>query len=183
MNVKYLVTNTYVQLAVLSVGAPLVMLAVVCLVFALALAPDTRPHPTDDVLIDKWTRHRGEFDELLGMFQSDQRLGRVAPTFTRPERWADAGVAPARIKDYRRRCDDLGLEAGIEGYDEKDVVWFIASARGLSVTGSGKGYVYMTQPPELVVPSLDKYWSSDGRSFTAYRHLDGNWYLFFDYED
>jgi hypothetical protein len=80
----------------------------------------------------------------------------------------------------------LGLSAGIEGYCEKDAILFYASTKGLSVTGSTKGYAYLKKVPEnseKLVNSLDDYWSPDGKSFTAYRRIEGNWYLYFDYED
>ena len=54
---------------------------------------------------------------------------------------------------------------------------FFSTSQGLSVTGSTKGYAFLTDPPKLVVQSLDTYWSDDKRSFTAFRHIDGNWYL------
>lgn len=117
------------------------------------------------------------------MFLTDRGLGRVAYDFTRPENPGAIGISRERLGAYRRLFDKLDLSAGIEGYDEKDIVWFHASTYGLSVTGSGKGYAYVKERPKLVVGNLDTYWSADGRSFTAFRHIEGNWYLYFDYED
>ena len=117
------------------------------------------------------------------MFLADKGLGRVAYDFTRPENPQTVGITRERLKVYRGLFDELDLSAGIEGYEEKDVVWFHASTYGLSVTGSGKGYAYLKERPKLVVDNLDTYWSQDGRSFTTFRHLEGNWYLYLDYED
>ncbi len=183
MRVKEIVTNGDSALLLLGPGLVLVVLAAWYFASSSAFAPEMRPHPTDAELIENWTRNRKAFDELLRLFEGDQRLGRVAPDFIRPAKLEDAGVSRERIKDYQQRCRALRLEAGIEGYDEKSTIWFHASTRGLSVTGSSKGYAYVTRVPDLVVPSLDDYRSADGRSYTAYRHLEGDWYLYIAYED
>ena len=140
-------------------------------------------HPTDQSLIDNFQSHKSEFSQLLQMFLADKGLGRVAYDFTRPANPQDIGISQQRLAEYRALFDRLDLSAGIEGYDEKDLVWFHASTQGLSVTGSSKGFAYLKEPPKLVVEKLDNYWSKDGRSFTAFRHIEGNWYLYFDYED
>jgi hypothetical protein len=140
-------------------------------------------HPSDQSLLDNFHSHKDEFNQLLKMFLADKGLGRVAYDFTRPERPETIGVSQDRLQQYRKLFSRLDLSEGIEGYDEKDLVWFHASAIGLSVTGSGKGYAYLTKPPPLLVDNLDNYWSKDGNSFTAFRHIEGNWYLYLDYED
>ena len=63
------------------------------------------------------------------------------------------------------------------------MVWFHASTRGLAVSGSSKGYAYLLEKPKTLVDNLDEYWSKDNKSFTAFRQIEGNWYLYFDYED
>ena len=140
-------------------------------------------HPSDQVLIENWRTHKNDFENLLQMFLTDKKLGRVAPGFTRPENPSEIGVNAARLSEYRNYFTKLDLTAGIEGYDEKNIIWFHASTQGLAVTGSGKGYAYTKNKPELLVDDLDKYWSKDGRSFTAFKPIEGNWYLYFDYED
>ena len=166
-----------------------------------------KQHPKDAELIENFRRHRQEFEALIEVFRSDTGVGRVGATFTRSSdffgkcadsqtRDASKGtgssdtwdgqpihVSKERFLDYQRRFKDLGLTAGIEGYCAKDLIGMYASTQGLSVTGSSKGYAFMTKPPQILVDDLDSFWSEDGRSFTAYRRIDGNWYLFFDYED
>lgn len=162
---------------------------------SLLLSCDGREHPKDAILIENFNAHRGEFEELLQMFQADRSLGRVGSDFTRsasffekctgPNAWNgnEPEVSEDRLKDYRTRFAKLGLAAGIEGYCDKDWVLFYASTQGLSITGSDKGYVHLASPPKKVVEDLDTYWSDDKKSFTAYRHIEGNWYLYFRYED
>lgn len=143
----------------------------------------TKKHPSDAELLANFQKHKPEFDHLLQMFVADKGLGRVAPDFTRPSDPRTVGVSLERLSEYRKIFRALGLANGIEGYDEKAQVWFMASSQGLSVTGSGKGYAYTSERPVLVVDSLDNYWSKDGQSFVAFRHIEGNWYLYLEYED
>lgn len=138
----------------------------------------TSPHPSDEALIANWKKQRTGFEELLTMFRSDDRLSGIGPTFIWPEDRRQAGITLIRMRDYRKRCKALGVTAGITCYDAKQSIWFLASSRGTSTTSNTKGYAYLTEPPENVVPSLDHYSTDDGRSFTAFRHLEANWYLF-----
>jgi hypothetical protein len=138
-------------------------------------------HPSSQELINNFLSHRPEFERLLQMAQEDQELYRVAYDSTRPENPEAIGLTQERLTEYRGLFDELNLEAGIE--KGGDNVWFIASARGLSVSGSAKGYIYTQIPPDLVVEDLDNYFSADGRSFTAFQKIEENWYLYYDYED
>jgi hypothetical protein len=119
----------------------------------------------------------------LTMFKADQDLGRVSFDFTRPEDANTIGINKDRLNDYRNHFNLLGLKAGIEGYDDKSTIWFHYSTHGLSVSGSSKGYAYIEDPPAIVVDNLDSYSSKDGRSFSAFRRIEGKWYLYFDFED
>ena len=147
-------------------------------------------HPSDEKMIAEFYRYRPEYEHLLQMLREDPGLGRVGDDFTRPANFfsgdsAYTGSPPTgeRIAEYHAVFDRLSLVAGIEGYDDKSYVSFIRSVRGLSISGSSKGIAYSEKNPELVVENLDEYWSPTGRSFTAYRRIEGNWYLWLDYED
>jgi hypothetical protein len=141
-----------------------------------------RQNPSDELLISNFNAHKAEFGELLKMFQEDKQLGRVSD-FTRSENPESININQERIAQYRQIFKKLGLTAGIEGYQGKELIWFHASSQGLSVTGSSKGYVYAINKPEKVVDNLDNYKSEDGKSFTAFRQIEDNWYLYLDYED
>jgi hypothetical protein len=140
-------------------------------------------HPTDDALLQNFSKHEADFEQLLTMIRSDKKLERVDDTWTRPQDPSTIGVTAERIKSYRKLFSTLGIPRGFYAFHNPEHFTFLASAQGLSVSGSGKGYAYLVEKPGLVVTNLDKYWSPDGRSFTAYRHLKGSWYLYLDYED
>lgn len=142
-------------------------------------------HPTDIALIERFRVHQDEFERLREMFLADPELGRVAPGFTRsasfPPGSSSAGprISSDRLKAYRRAFESLGLDAGIEGYGDKERISFIASTRGLGVSGSAKGYVYSVKPLRPLRQSLEGR-PVGGRPGIAYRHLDGEWYLYLD---
>ncbi len=140
-------------------------------------------HPSDDALLHNFHRHEAEFEQLLVMLRTDNKLERVDNTWTRPEDPATIGVTAARVDTYRDLFLKLAIPRGCTAYHAPERFMFTASTFGLSVSGSAKGYAYMTETPEVVVPNLDTHRSADGRSFTAYRHIKGNWYLYFEYED
>lgn len=144
----------------------------------------TERHASDSELIRNFNSNKPKFEKLLGMFLEDKDLGRVAPDFVRgSDGHGSVKQTEPRLRDYRKLCAEIGVNHGMEGYGDKDTVWFHSSAIGLSISGSGKGYAYCKGTPDLVVDDLDNYRSSDGRSFTAFRRIDGHWYLYFDYED
>jgi len=140
-------------------------------------------HPKDDTLLLNFTQNEVMFEQLVTMLREDKKLERVDDTWTKPDDPATIGVTKERVESYRALFSKLGIPRGFYAFHDPERFTLLASAHGLSVSGSAKGYAYMVQKPDLVVASLDDYWSADGSSFTAYRHTKGNWYLCFDYED
>jgi hypothetical protein len=146
-------------------------------------------HPSDAVLIERFNHKRAAFDELHMMFLADSSLGRIAPNFTRPANFFSGRpqaetppLLPKRRARYRELFRDLGLKAGVEGYDGKEQVFFHASTRGLGISGSSKGYAFCRSTPQIVVVDLDSYRPRGVRSFTAFRSIGQNWYLYFEFE-
>lgn len=144
------------------------------------------PHPSSAELITRFNTHRDDFERLAVMFQQDTDVSRIAPDFTRPEGWAVTNQE--RYAEYQQLFDRTGLRAGVEGYRvaghaAKDTIYFYASTQGLSIAGSGKGYLYLTEPPEQTVDDLDRYTEGRAGTFIALQHITGNWYLFYESQD
>lgn len=171
---------TIIVAAVVSILVTFLTVAA-CFILLTPLNEVIEAHPSSEELINNFYTHRAEFDRLLQMAIEDQELNRVAYNFTRPEDPELIGITQERLNEYRLLFHKLNLEAGIENHNYR--VWFIASSSGLSISGSAKGYIYTEVHPDLVVEDLDSYDSADGRSFTAYQQIKGNWYLYYDYED
>jgi hypothetical protein len=157
--------------------------AVLLFLLTATLAGCSRNHPSDQAMTSEFQSHKAQFQQLLEMFQTDKDLGRVAYDFTRPAEPEKLGITQERLKQYRALFTELKLSAGIEGYPPKDSVMFIRSTQGLSVSGSSKGFAFLLKQPELLVNDLDEYKAKQQRSFTAFRHIEGNWYLYYDFED
>ena len=140
-------------------------------------------HPSDIDLITNFERKKSNFVDLIMMIQSDKGLERVDEDWTRPSDPLSIGIIPERIARYRQLMDELKIARGFESSLDPTVITLIASASGLSISGSAKGYVYSEIVPNNLVSDLDNYLASDGKSFVAYRHIEGHWYLYLEIED
>jgi len=141
------------------------------------------PHRSDEDLIANFQSHRAEFNRMLQMINEDNGLDRVDYYWTHPENPQTVGISAGRIDEYRRLFRSAGVPRGFSAFQTKDYVEFIASTQGLSVGGSSKGYLFAKQPPPRVVGNLDTYRTQDTRlspAFPVYRHIEGDWYLFFE---
>ena len=160
-----------------------ILLIVVGIVIALSAGCARSTHPSDSALLQRFDTNEADLERLLTMLREDPKLQRVDDTWTNPSDPSSIGVSAERIATYRRLFAKLGIPRGFYAFHAPERFTFLASTFGLSVSGSAKGYAYLENKPVLIVSSLDTYWSSDNRSFTAYRHIKGNWYLYFDYEN
>jgi len=154
-------------------------------------------HPSDERLLEAFREHRSELEQLIRMFQHDKGLGRVGENFTRPDDPGRVGVSNERISEYRRLCAAIAAPACIEGYDAafdklygptqegrtefKNPIWIHVSTAGLAVSGSSKGFLYSAAPPFEIVGDLNSV--APNRSGTWLRHIEGPWYIYFDYDD
>ncbi len=136
-------------------------------------------HPSDESLIKNFEMNQSAFNDLVRMIQQDKGLERVDDNWTSPENPASIGISSERITRYREIFGELKLPRGFYSFTNPIRITLLASSSGLSISGSSKGYAFFENKPDLVVEDLDKYQSSDGLSFTAHRHIVGNWYLFY----
>lgn len=148
-----------------------------------------RPMPADKEMIEAFHQHKTAFDELLQMVQHDSDFKEYEPnSLAHPQ--TPRGITEERLARYRALFEEAGLEedAGLNGgfRQTDDRIELIAAKRGAFLRpgfGSIKGYVWFKKPSELsrkeLVDDLDIFKESikSGDMGTAYRHLDGNWYL------
>jgi len=158
------------------------ILALPCLLL-LAAGCSRTLHPADDTLLRNFAAHEADFERLVRMIREDRKLERVDDTWTRPDDPSSIGIKAERIDAYRSLFRTLGIPRGFYAFHDPERITFIASAGGLGVGGSAKGYAHLVEKPDLVVENLDTFHSPDGRSFTAFRHIKDGWYLYLDYED
>lgn len=138
--------------------------------------------PSDQELIANFQRHQPAFDQLLLMAQADKGLSSVSDGWTVPDDLATAGVSQGRVDRYHELFKVTGLQSCITDERHRDVslcAWGIGSALDSDTL---KGYAYLAKPPANVLNILDDCQPDDHRfSVEAYRHIQGDWYLFYEY--
>ena len=141
-----------------------------------------RPHPTDEAMLTQFRDKREIFEQLVRMIEEDPGLQRLAPDFMRPEDPISAGVTADRMAAYRRLCAKADVAHGFSHYGE--AIEFIVHTRGLSISGSAKGFVYAPRPdPDatIVAEDLDAAAASlEVKDALLQRRIDGNWWLELD---
>ena len=134
-------------------------------------------HLPDEVLIQNFRDHRSEFEQIRSMLERDENI------FSIDDDWTDPTDLPAeKVQEYRHLFAILGTPRGFYNRRNPFRIELIASARGWVTSGSMKGYVYLTERPKDTVSDLDRYHNGSGAKVdSALRHIEGNWYLFFDH--
>ncbi len=146
-------------------------------------------HPADADLEKRFHENRKDFDELIEMSKSDSKVVRISLDFT----WLDNSVAWPRPKSelgfseerwnqYRSVFKKLGLNEGIARPLDTDTTYLIGSTEGLVTGGSSKGYAYSAKELPTVSGSLDDYERSSPKTRPAYKRIEENWYLYYDFE-
>lgn len=141
-------------------------------------------HPTDQAMLKNWRAHKNEFEHLRQMYSADKQLASVTATSAYPFHDAgEIGINANRLAEYRDYFQKLRLTNGIYGDDGKERVWFRASDQGFAMTATIKGYVFTKLKPEVLVEGLDNFRFKEGQGTQAYRHIEGDWYLYFEIND
>jgi hypothetical protein len=159
----------------------LILLACVFVFWLSSRSPNfiVHSHPSDEQLIDNFTQHRAEFDQLAQMLIEEQELFVIFPDDPGKCQIKDQKLIKAtdnsKCNDFVQLFKRLGLEWAYSG---SEPLRLPVSFSGISVSGSTKGYYYSSDPSALsseIVSNTDK---ASGQS--VYRHIEGNWYIFLD---
>ncbi len=144
-------------------------------------APD-ETHDSDANLIRTFHAQKATFAQLLSMIQTDQGLERVDEDWTFPD---PPPITQERVGLYRELLKNIGCVRGFESFQNKSGIRFIASANGLATGGSSKSYYFHKggSAPSPLVADLDSYRPGHDRTYAAYRHIEGNWYLVYEFDD
>jgi len=157
---------------------------------ALVVADVRRPFPTDAQLVQRFSQHRAQFDQLIVMARADTELVRIAPDFTWtrqsvawPRAESELGFSPRRWDQYRQLFQTLGLEAGVlqRPQDTPRVIYLLAQTKGLVTGGSVKGYAYSDAELAPQCESLDQSRGPDRRGI-CYKSLAPHWYLYLEWD-
>lgn len=134
------------------------------------------PQPSDAQIAQLLERHRDEFDRLVEMLETDTAIHNVDPL----EFNSRDGLSYARWQEYKRVLDEIDLPHGISRWGD-DSAHFVVWTRGIAVSGSTKGLAYREETPALLLKSLDTAKDLPPKEF-GYWHIEGNWYVFLQYD-
>ena len=148
-------------------------------------------HSSDAALISNFQNHEKDFDRLIQMAKEDPHVVRIANDFT----WLDSdyhwprpdsqiGFSKERWDEYRAMFAKLGLGAGL-AWSREGAIFLTASAKGLTISGSEKGYVYSLKPLSPTFDSLDNMHDEirNGKvkpGLPVYRKIKEDWYLYYE---
>ena len=114
------------------------------------------------------------------MIQADHGLERVDYNWTLPD---PPPISQERLALYRTLLRSIDCVRGFENFKTKKEIIFIASATGMVTGGSSKGYRFSPEQPSPVVDALDTYLPGHKRTYAAFRHIEGDWHLIYEYDD
>ncbi len=137
--------------------------------------------PSDRQLINNFRLHRVQLDELAQMRRTDKGLMQVGEDWTQPSDSKTVGVSPERIANYRWLLSCAGVHRGLgaDGLYGTDFTYWAQG--GATSDDVEKGYAYLLITPKQATSSLDRV-SPDGlHELEVYRHIEGCWYLYYDY--
>ncbi|MDX1688913.1 MAG: hypothetical protein R3248_13100 [Candidatus Promineifilaceae bacterium] len=157
----------------LIIGA--VACALLFVVYLIAtLTPSTR-HLSDEEMLTHYHQNSAEFNQLAEMLLAEDELLVIFPDE------GECQLKEGRIRDtaINRRCAtlvDLFRQLGLNrAYAGPEPIRLPMSFAGLAVSGSTKGYLFTSTPPEKLVSDTDEW---DGQSDFLYRAIEGKWYIF-----
>ncbi|MGH7866176.1 MAG: hypothetical protein ACREP9_00765 [Candidatus Dormibacteraceae bacterium] len=160
----------------LLLGLPAAFLAV------LWVAREAVKPPSDSVMIRHFDREEAAFDKLVKMVSADKALVRVDEDWTMPADTRGIGVSARRLAAYRELLREAGTPRGFKVLQANTGYDFYFWLRGSAISDDvEKGFAYRTSPPEHIVQTLDGIRADSGKYMVVYRHIVGDWYLFYEY--
>lgn len=160
------------------------LLAFPVLVAAMAWGIDRSGQPpSDQQLLSNFTDHRAAFDTLAQMKLADKGLMQVHDDWTQPGDFRSVGVSPERIAEYRHLLNEAGTRRGLQADGLHGADFLFWEQGSVFSSDTAKGYAYLSVPPKHILGSLDQYndQSEDLAEIQAYRHIEGCWYLYYEY--
>jgi len=161
----------------LLVGLPVIVFVGFLLFFSYMIGV-FKEHPTDEELISQLMENTPRYEQLIKMFRSDHPLTVVAPTWQSP----DGQLSNNRWNEYKVIFEELELDMGLRKWDAESI-WFLNSIRGMVTGGDSKGLMYKPENPTPLYPSLNERPNDLESGVRAYKKIDENWYITYDWND
>ena len=142
--------------------------------------------PKESELLQNFHAHRTAYEHLRDMLQADAQIERLADwgvaTTNAGPRVPPAGDFPVeRYRDYMRLLKEVGGLAASRSEGEHADPSILVWAWGWAGKTRHIGICWLEQAPTNQIAALDGYRSRRyPERVVAYRHIDGNWYLWTD---
>jgi hypothetical protein len=151
------------------------LILILSLLFSISCFPDDELHKKDYELIANFNSHKEQFNQILQIIQETCNVS--------PNHEKGLKLTIENLAKYKSLAKELGFSEETFGNCIKDGVEFVDSVQGLAVSGSSKGYAFLRNKPEILTDSLDTYSHPNLDSYIAYKNIEGNWYLFFEFDN
>ena len=132
-------------------------------------------HKKDEELITNFQSHKEEFNQLLQIILEECKTSQSSKEGFK--------LSGEKLAKYKHLSKEIGLPNNTMGNCLKNGVEFVDSVQGLAVSGSSKGFAFLKNKPEILVDNLDSYSHTTLDSYTAFRNIESNWYLYFEYDN
>lgn len=140
--------------------------------------------PKDEILIQRFYDNRNSFEHLKDMLKADKEINGIFRSGIVPKNSVlikspeEIGFPAERYEEYLRILRKLKVP-NVSWY-EKDLRFFI-EGWGYMDVGWRIAIIWRENKPQELVSNLYKAWKSTSSSSQegeeAYRHIEGNWYL------
>ena len=145
--------------------------------------------PSEQSLIEGFYAHRPAFEHLRDMLLVDQRVVRIAnwggetTTHVVAQIPPDGDFPADRYKEYLAGLKAVGGKVAGRGTGESADIWVGVWSFGWAGDRRQVSICWKQVPPANQVASLDVYHNDRDHKqpHGAYRHIDGNWYLWGDW--
>jgi len=146
----------------------------------------TQP-PNEAATIDNFYRHRAQYDQLRDMLLFDNSLVRVASWGVQTSEGSIPKVPPEgrvpldRFHQYLALLGEIGGKAAYRTNEKHPEVGVQVWVAGLAGDTRHVNVCWREDEPTNQVASLDEFYRTPKPRKSAYRHIEGNWYVWADW--
>ncbi|NKB77986.1 MAG: hypothetical protein GKR96_13360 [Gammaproteobacteria bacterium] len=133
---------------------------------------------SDEQLALDLSVNRPLFEKLVEQFEPNPKLEVVHPHWLKPK----GALMDEEWNWYQIKFKQLRLDAGIRRY-KSNQIWLISTARGLSIGGSSKGYVFNPPDHGKYYQNLDSRPPDLKEAEIGYKRLDSDWAVGYRWSD
>ncbi len=173
-----MITKWLKRIAILSGLAALAYAIYWVSVFVLVfIRPFEKDHISDIALEDNLELNIVAFTELVDKFNS-ANMDVIHPDWVKPE----GLISESELAWFRNQFQILGIRAGIRKLNDNEL-FLISTAKGLSIGGSSKGYIFNPKSDGRYYDNLDTKPVGLPELTYGYRRINDKWALAYSWND